>query len=97
MEDFTDAAAHAVIPSMPSYSPHIPIYRHLRHIMPLISADAYGETYFQTYVDAVEQARYSDRELSQDEFEMTMEAKSAIEEMSVFISVARIWSLMLNF
>ena len=54
MEDFTDAAARAVIPSMPSYSPHIPIYRHLRHIMPLISADAYGETYFQTYVDAVE-------------------------------------------
>ena len=49
--------------------------------MPLIAADVDGEKHFQTYVDAVEQARYSDQELSQDEFEAVMEAKSTIEKM----------------
>ncbi|THH05147.1 hypothetical protein EW145_g5006, partial [Phellinidium pouzarii] len=75
-----DSVARKVIPSMPPLSPHVPLSRHLRHIMPLVSADTQGETHFQIYVDAVEMARYADREMSEEEFEMALDAEAAIRE-----------------
>ncbi|KAL5511900.1 hypothetical protein ACEPAH_5118 [Sanghuangporus vaninii] len=83
-----DAAARAVIPSMRPLSPHVPLARHLRHIAPLISADAHGETYFETFTDAVEKARYSSAEMTQPEFEAVIEAGNAIVHMWVFFIVS---------
>ena len=70
-----------MIPSIPPLSPHVPLARHLRHIAPLVSADANGEAYFEIFTTAVEKARYSSAEMTQQEFEAAIEAGNAIVQM----------------
>ncbi|KAH8114280.1 hypothetical protein DFH11DRAFT_1039637 [Phellopilus nigrolimitatus] len=76
-----DKAARKVIPSMPSLSPHVPLSRHLRHIMPLVSADALGEMHFRAYTDAVEKARYAEQELTEEEFGAAVDSGAAISDI----------------
>lgn len=76
-----DKAARKVIPSMPSLSPHVPLSRHLRHIMPLVSADALGEMHFRAYTDAVEKARYAEQELTEEQFGAAVDSGAAISDM----------------
>ena len=111
----TDAAARAVIPSMPPLSPHLPLSRHLRHILPLLSmsntlathnthtsnfnlnvdgekdeepidvddaTEAFSpEDYLHQYTAAVEQAKYSEVELTEEEFDRALKAASALKGM----------------
>lgn len=69
----------------------MPLSRHLRHIVPLVSADEHGAEYFATYTEAVERARYASEELTQDEFEAAMDAHAAICEMCVVSRKLVIW------
>lgn len=78
---FIDATARKVIPSMAPLSPHVPLARHLRHIVPLVRADEHGTEYFATYTDAVERARYASDELTEAEFEAALDAVAAIRDM----------------
>lgn len=80
-EHAIDAAARKVIPSMAPLSPRVPLARHLRHIVPLVSADEHGAEYFATYTDAVERARYASDELTEEEFEAALDAVASIREM----------------
>ena len=66
-----------------THSPRMPLAMHLRHIAQLISADVDGELYFQCYTSAVERARYSESELTEEEFENAMDAGAAVKSMCV--------------
>ena len=66
---------------MAPFSPRLPLARHLRHIIPLVSADEHGMEYFTTYTNAVERARYASEEMSVEEFEAALDSCAAIREM----------------
>ena len=66
---------------MPPLSPHVPIARHLRHIVPLVNADEHGADYFAAYTNAIERARYASDELTEEEFEAALDGFVAIREM----------------
>lgn len=94
---------------MPPLSPHVPLARHLRHILPLLTlsgtsathntytsdinthvtsafdlnnegdTDKVGPEEHRRYTAAVDQATYSEQELSETEFEEAMEAAGFLE------------------
>lgn len=97
---------------MPPLSPHIPLARHLRHILPLLilsgnpatnntytsDIDTHAasasdmnnegdigevgpEEHFRRYTAAVDQAKYSEQELSEMQFEEAMKAAGFLKGM----------------
>jgi hypothetical protein len=58
---------------------------HFRFILPLLPVDEYGLTPLHYYDSAIQLARYSNAELSENEFEMGMKPASEILRWSVDI------------
>jgi hypothetical protein len=74
----TDVLAHAIIPTHPTLKPHTRMLHHFRFILPLLPVDEDGLTPLHYYDSAIQLARHSNVELSEQEFEMGMKPASEI-------------------
>ncbi|PPQ89592.1 hypothetical protein CVT25_012337 [Psilocybe cyanescens] len=75
-----DTLAHVVIPLHPRLKPHARMLHHFRFLNPLLPKDEDGMTPLHYYDSAIQLARHSSRELTEDEFETGMNAAYQIEK-----------------
>jgi hypothetical protein len=73
-----DTLAHAIIPTHPTLKPHTRMLHQFRFILPLLPVDEDGLTPLHYYDSAIQLARHSNVELSEQEFEMGMTPASEI-------------------
>ncbi|KAG9314522.1 hypothetical protein JVU11DRAFT_5319 [Chiua virens] len=76
-----DARAHLVIPNLPPLKPHSRMIHHFRFILPLLPKDDEGLTPLHYYDSAVQLARTSTREPTEDEFRLGLRAADEIRKM----------------
>ncbi|EIW86553.1 hypothetical protein CONPUDRAFT_114994 [Coniophora puteana RWD-64-598 SS2] len=76
-----DNRARLVIPSHPVLKPHARILHHFRFILPLLPKDEDGLTALHYYDSAIQLARISEQELTEEEFETGMRAASDIQQI----------------
>jgi hypothetical protein len=77
----TDALAHIVVPSLPKLKPHGRILHHFRFLLPLFQKDGDGLTPIHYYDAAIQLARNSFREPTEEEFEAGIRAADEIIRM----------------
>ncbi|TFK40984.1 hypothetical protein BDQ12DRAFT_417463 [Crucibulum laeve] len=75
-----DALAHIIIPLHPKLKPHVRMLHHFRFIIPLLPKDEDGMSPVHYYDSAIQLARNSGKELTEEEFEMGMKAAGDIEK-----------------
>jgi hypothetical protein len=75
---YIDELAHKVIPSHPSLKPHARMLHHFRFILPLLPRDKDGLTPLHYYDSAVQISRHASAHLTEQEFELGMEAAKEI-------------------
>ncbi|KAH9486756.1 Protein PRY2 [Psilocybe cubensis] len=75
-----DELAHVVIPLHPRLKPHARMLHHFRFLNPLLPKDEDGMTPLHYYDSAIQLARHSSREVTEEEFETGMEAAYQIEK-----------------
>ncbi|PPQ76411.1 hypothetical protein CVT24_012628 [Panaeolus cyanescens] len=75
-----DELAHIVIRRHPKLKPHARMLHHFRFLTPLLPQDEYGITPLHYYDSAIQVARHSRKELTEDEFRVGMEAAYQIEK-----------------
>ncbi|KAH7915362.1 hypothetical protein BJ138DRAFT_1176607 [Hygrophoropsis aurantiaca] len=73
-----DARAHLVIPSHPALKPHSRMLHHFRFISPLLPKGEGGISLLHIYDSAIQLARLSDKEPTEEEFEVGMSAANEI-------------------
>jgi len=71
-----DKGARLLVPSLPPLRPHKTMLQHLHALLPLIPIDGRGTTPLHVYSEYVERARYSDRELTEADYEMAMSSQN---------------------
>ena len=76
-----DAKAHLVIPSHPPLKPHARMLHHFRFILPLLPKDEDGLTPLHYYDSAIQLARTSNREPTEGEFLIGLQAANEIKRM----------------
>ncbi len=76
---FADALAHVVIPAHPVLKPHARMIHHFRFIVPLLD----DPVVLRVYDSAIQLARNSDGEPTEEEFEVGWEAAEDIKRTSV--------------
>jgi hypothetical protein len=76
-----DALAHIVVPSLPQLKPHGRILHHFRFLLPLFQKDGDGLTPIHYYDAAIQLARNSLREPTEEEFEAGVRAADEITRM----------------
>ncbi|KAH7924866.1 hypothetical protein BV22DRAFT_1090072 [Leucogyrophana mollusca] len=76
-----DARAHLVIPSHPTLKPHSRMLHHFRFISPLLPKDESGISLLHIYDSAIQLARISDREPTEEEFEIGIGAAQEIRRI----------------
>lgn len=74
----SDELARLVIPTHPPLKPHDRMIRHFRFIQPLLPTGEDQFTPLDYYDSAIQLARISGRELTEDEFELGMDAANQI-------------------
>ena len=77
---FPDSVAHIVIPLHPKLKPHSRMLHHFRFLNPLLPKDEDGMTPLHYFDSAIQLARNSARELTEEEFEVGMNAANQIEK-----------------
>jgi len=75
-----DSLAHIVIPLHPNLKPHSRMLHHFRFLNPLLPKDEDGMTPLHYYDSAIQLARNSARELTEEEFEIGINAADLIEK-----------------
>jgi hypothetical protein len=75
-----DVLAHLVIPLHPKLKPHARMLHHFRFLLPLLKKDEDGMTPLHYYDSAIQLARNSAAELTEEEFEVSMSAAHEIEK-----------------
>ncbi|KAF8973741.1 hypothetical protein BDZ97DRAFT_1648495 [Flammula alnicola] len=75
-----DGLAHVVIPLHPKLKPHARMLHHFRFLNPLLSKDEDGISPLHYYDSAIQLARNSARVLTEEEFEIGMNAAYQIEK-----------------
>lgn len=85
-----DAQAHIIIPNHPASKPHTRMLHHFRFILPLLALDEDGLTPLHYYDAAIQLARNGDTELSEQEFELGMEAAQALTKWCVLRMLSRV-------
>ncbi|PPQ76719.1 hypothetical protein CVT26_004380 [Gymnopilus dilepis] len=75
-----DELAHLVIPLHPKLKPHARMLHHFRFLTPLLPKDEDGMTPLIYYDSAIQIARHSAQELTEEEFEIGMKAAYEIEK-----------------
>ncbi|KDR85173.1 hypothetical protein GALMADRAFT_233837 [Galerina marginata CBS 339.88] len=75
-----DELAHLVIPLHPQLKPHARMLHHFRFLNPLLPKDEDGMTPLLYYDSAIQLARHSARELTEEEFEIGLNAAYQIEK-----------------
>lgn len=75
-----DVLAHLVIPLHPKLKPHARMLHHFRFLLPLLKKDVDGMTLLHYYDSAIQLARNSAAELTEEEFEVSMSAAHEIEK-----------------
>ncbi|KAL4068218.1 hypothetical protein V8B97DRAFT_871146 [Scleroderma yunnanense] len=76
-----DAKAHLVIPSHPPLKPHARMLHHFRFILPLLPKNEEGLTPLHFYDSAVQLARISNREPTEREFLIGLQAANEIKRI----------------
>ena len=76
-----DARAHLVIPNHPPLKPHSRMLHHFRFILPLLPKDDQGLTALHYYDSAVQLARTSTGEPTEDEFTLGLRAADEMRRM----------------
>jgi hypothetical protein len=71
----------SVIRHQPPLMPHARMLHHLRTIVALFPRDEYGLTVVHYYDSAIQLARFSVPEPTEDEFRMGMDAAAAIKRL----------------
>ncbi|KAI0361708.1 hypothetical protein OH77DRAFT_1516640 [Trametes cingulata] len=74
-----DQLAHLVIPRHPPLRPHARVLHHFRFILPLLSKDEDGLTPLHYYDSAIQLARHSTREPTEQEYIVAIRAAREIE------------------
>lgn len=77
---YLDVLAHLVIPLHPKLKPHARMLHHFRFLLPLLKKDEDGMTLLHYYDSAIQLARNSATELTEEEFEVSMSAAHEIEK-----------------
>jgi len=75
-----DELAHLVIPLHPKLKPHARMLHHFRFLTPLLPRDEDGMSPLHYYDSAIQLARHSARDLTEEEFEIGMNAAYQIEK-----------------
>lgn len=75
-----DALAHLVIPLHPNLKPHARMLLHFRFLVPLLPVDEDGMSPLHYYDSAIQLARSSAKELTEEEFEIGINAANEIEK-----------------
>jgi len=75
-----DELAHVVIPLHPKLKPHARMLHHFRFLNPLLPKDEDGMSPLHYYDSAIQLARHSAEELTEEEFEIGMNAAYQIEK-----------------
>jgi hypothetical protein len=78
--DSLDSLAHIVIPLHPKLKPHSRMLHHFRFLNPLLPKDEDGMTALHYFDSAIQLTRNSARELTEEEFEIGMNAVNQIEK-----------------
>ncbi|KAI0778109.1 hypothetical protein BD413DRAFT_600933 [Trametes elegans] len=78
-----DKLAHLVIPRHPPLRPHARMLHHFRFILPLLGKDEDGLTALHYYDSAIQLARHSTREPTEQEYIVGIRAAKEIETMQV--------------
>ena len=81
LTDVADARAHLVIPNFPPLKPHSRMIHHFRFIIPLLPKDDQGLTALHYYDSAIQLARTSTGEPTEDEFMLGLGAADEIRRM----------------
>jgi hypothetical protein len=76
-----DSLTRLVIQHQPPLMPHVRMLHHFRTIVALFPRDEYGLTVVHYYDSAIQLARFSTSELTDDEFRMGMDAAAAITRL----------------
>ena len=74
-----DSLAHKVIPRHPTLRPQARMLHHFRFILPLLSKDEDGLTPLHYYDSAIQLARHTSREPTEQEYIVGMRAAREIE------------------
>ena len=80
VSSFADSLAHIVIPLHPKLKPHSRMLHHFRFLNPLLTKDEDGVTPLHYYDSAIQLARNSSRDLTEEEFEVGITAANQIEQ-----------------
>ena len=80
VSSLTDSLAHIVIPLHPKLKPHSRMLHHFRFLNPLLTKDEDGVTPLHYYDSAIQLARNSGRDLTEEEFEVGITAAYQIEQ-----------------
>ncbi|KAJ7071308.1 hypothetical protein C8F01DRAFT_1206842 [Mycena amicta] len=75
-----DILAHMVIPAHPTVKPHVRMLHHFRYLLPLLSAQDEELTALHYYDSAIQLARNSAAEPTEDEFILGMAAADEIKK-----------------
>lgn len=78
-----DELAHVIIPLHPKLKPHARMLHHFRFLNPLLPKDEDGISPLHYYDSAIQLARNSACALTEEEFEIGLNAAYQIEKMSV--------------
>eukprot|EP00918_Siedleckia_nematoides_P052568 GHVU01114826.1.p1 GENE.GHVU01114826.1~~GHVU01114826.1.p1 ORF type:complete len:245 (-),score=3.08 GHVU01114826.1:35-769(-) len=73
-----DSLAHLVIPTHPSLKPHARMIHHFRFILPLLPSNDNELTPLHYYDSVIQLAKISNREPTQEEFELGIESAETI-------------------
>ncbi|KIJ68254.1 hypothetical protein HYDPIDRAFT_106417 [Hydnomerulius pinastri MD-312] len=76
-----DGRAHLILPNLPPLKPHSRMLHHFRFILPLLPKDGEGLTPLHYYDSAIQLARTSDREPSEDEYLIGLQAANEIRKI----------------
>ena len=84
---WADELTRLVVPSHPVLKPHDRLIHHFRHVLPLVPTTDDGTSLMHYYDSAIQLARNSSKELTEDEFEIGMDAAISIKKRCVHIRI----------